>query len=209
MSNYEKRLDGVIHLGEFKTDDDVEVRTKMGDVVTNGKVCSKNSSGLIIKESSGGTRFCSGRMYLFARKTVTESMDTHLDERVRQKLQSLNEAGDTVPDNTGAKKMGDDDDEKEKKDKSKDIDPKEKDQKEKDDDEEETIDVDQLPGDIKASIITTDKMDESQLNSVLSDISDAALKALKRAKVSESELFGVVQKISDAANKILSGKKQK
>jgi len=139
---------------------------------------------------------------------------------VREKLSSMGEAGDPTPSNTGAKpidKNATDDEYKDKDgEKAKDSGDKKDDKKPEKDDEKDddavadpdsSIDTENLPDDIKQAIVSAKDMDEGQLNSVLSDISDAALKALKRSGVADGELFGLVQKISDSSFEVLTGKK--
>jgi hypothetical protein len=140
--------------------------------------------------------------------------DKSLDSRVEIKLAQM-EAGDIQP---GAKgKAGgamlpsndgddedDDDDVEKKKDDGED--------KTKDDEGKKpvaktgsAIDPDKLPEDIKRSILSAKQMDEGQLNGVLSELSDAVMKSLKRAGVKETEIFGLVAKINNAAFRILTG----
>lgn len=230
MLEYEKRLDNTIPSGHFHDGADVEVRTKMGSVVSAGQVMSVMPWGLIVRESTGATTFYAENLYLFASlnedpPTVVQNqlLDMSLDARVQEKLVAMGEAGDPTPSDTGAKPIDPDatDDEYKDKDgeknkggdsddKKDDKDPDDKDKKKKKDavvDPESAIDTDKLPDDIKGAIISTKDMDEGQLNGVLSDISDAALKALKRTGVSESEIFELVQKISDSSFEVLTGKK--
>jgi len=143
---------------------------------------------------------------------------------VQKKLIDMGEAGDPTPGETGAKPLDpkatdddykDKDGEKGKKggdsgDKKDDEKPGKKDDEKKKDavaDPDSAIDTDQLPDDIKQAIISTKDMDEGQLNGVISECSDAALKALKRTGIAETEVFGLVQKISDALFEVLTGKK--
>jgi hypothetical protein len=223
MLEHEKRLDDVVPAGKFGDGEAVEIRTKMGTTVSRGNVLSVTPFGLIVRESTGDTKFYKDTLYLFASletepPTVVKDQlhDASLDARVQAKLASMSEAGDPTPDDTGAKpidpnatdadykdKDGDDKDDEEKKPEKKDDDKKKKAVA----DPESSIDTDKLPDDIKAAIISTHEMDEGQLNNVLRDISDAALKSLKRTGISESEIFGIIQKINDASFEVLTGKK--
>jgi len=228
---YEKRLDDTIPHGKFGDEEAVEVRTKMGSVVTTGRVMSVMPFGLIVRDTIGETKFFAEGLYLFASlerdpPTVVKDQlhDVSLDARVQRKLSTMGEAGDPTPSETGGKpidpkakddeykdkdgekdKKGDDSDKKKKDEK-----PEKKDDKKKKDavaDPESAIDTEKLPDDIKQAIISTNEMDEGQLNGVLSDISDAALKALKRTGIAEGEIFGLIQKINDASFEVLTGKK--
>jgi len=229
MLEHEKRLDDVVPAGKFGDGEAVEIRTKMGTAVSRGNVMSVTPFGLIVRESTGDTKFYKDSLYLFASletelPTVVKDQlhDASLDARVRAKLASMAEAGDPTPDDTGAKPIDpnakdadykDKDGEKDK-DGGEEKDDEEKKPEKKDDgkkkavaDPESSIDTDKLPDDIKRAIISTHEMDEGQLNNVLSDISDAALKALKRTGISEAEIFEIVQKINDASFEVLTGKK--
>ena len=230
---YENRLDDIVPHGKFGDEEAVEVRTKMGSTVANGHVLSVLPFGLIVRESTGETRFYSESLYLFSSlegepPVVVQNQlnDTSLDARVNMKLISMGEAGDPTPDNTGAKPIDPDasDDEYSDNDGEKENDAdsvvggKKNDDDEKDDNDDNgkkkkgvanpdsSIDVEKLPKDIKDAIIKSDEMDEGQLNGVLGDVSDAAMKALKRAGLSETQLFGLVQKISDSVYNVLTGK---
>lgn len=226
MIGYGKRLDDVIPAGKFGDGEDVEVRTRMGNIISQGVVQSVTPFGLVVKENTGSIRFFSERVYLFASlvdepPTIVANQlnDMSLDSRIEAKLRGIDEAGDPTPAETGAKPIDPNakDDEYTDKDGKKDVDTKTKDdEKEKEEkpekkdgavaDPSSSIDTDNLPDDVKQSIVKTQDMDESQLNGVLSDISGAAMKALKRTSVSETELYGIVQKINDASYKVLTGK---
>jgi|GEM_PF-2689985 len=229
--DHERRLDDTIPAGKFGDGEAVEIRTKMGVAHARGTVFSVTPFGLIVRESTGDTKFYKSDLYLFASlevdpPTVVQDQlhDTSLDARVQQKLIAMGEAGDPTPADTGAKPLdpnASDADYKDKdgeKDKDGGDDDKDKDdpEKKKDDDKgkkkavadpESSIETDNLPDDIKKAIISTKDMDETQLNGVLSDISDVTLKGLKRNGVSEREVFSIVQKINDAAFEVLTGKK--
>jgi hypothetical protein len=227
MLEHERRLDNTIPHGQFGDGEGVEVKTKMGSTKTQGIVMSVLPSGLIIRESTGETKFYNEGIYLFTSlerepPVVVQNQlhDMSVDQKVRQKLIAMGEAGDPTPDNTGARPLdpdakddeyGDKGDDKSTKD---DYGDKEKDDskgdKKKSDavaDPDSSIDVEKLPDDIQHAIITTDEMDESQLNGVLSDISNATLKALKRTGIDERQIFGLVQKINDASYAVLTGEK--
>jgi len=223
MLEHENRLDNTIPAGKFGDEEGVEVRTKMGSVITTGHVMSVMPFGLIVRESTGDTKFYAENLYLFASlegppPTVVKDQlnDMSLDSRVQKKLIDMGEAGDPTPGETGAKPLdpkATDDDYKdkdgEKGKKGGDSGDKKDDEKKKDAvaDPDSAIDTDQLPDDIKQAIISTKDMDEGQLNGVIRECSDAALKALKRTGIAETEVFGLVQKISDALFEVLTGKK--
>jgi hypothetical protein len=165
-------------------------------------------------------------------RVVNVLTDMSLDARVEAKLKAMGEAGDPGSDSSGASKIepgadekGDrakdaepskpekDDPDAGKKDDDKKLEPSKK-KKEKETDKEpvaktdSSVDVDDLPDDIKNAIVSSSEMDEAQLNSVLGEISDAAMKGLKRSNVKETEIFGLVQQIQDATYEILTGKEK-
>ena len=49
-------------------------------------------------------------------------------------------------------------------------------------------------------------MNEDQLNGVMAEIGDAAVKSLKRANVKDTEIYGVAAKVQNAVFRILTGK---
>lgn len=225
MLEHEKRLDNTVPAGQFGDGEGVEIKTRMGSTVTRGHVLSVTPFGLVIRETSGETKFYKDGLYLFASlerepPTVVKDQlhDMSVDQKVKHKLAAMGEAGDPVPDQTGAKPMDPDanDDDYKGKDTEKDKDDNEpgkkkddeKDGKKKDAvaDPDSSIEVEKLPDDIKQGIISANDMDEAQLNGVLSEISDAALKALKRTGIAETQIFGLVQKINDVTFKVLTGK---
>ena len=229
------RLDDAVPAGKFGDGEAVEVQTKMGGMVACGSVFSVTPFGLIVRESTGDTKFYKDDLYLFRSLETDPPMvvkdqlhDASLDSRVQAKLATMKEAGDPTPSDTGAKPIDPDATSDEYKDKDgrdatkgdreddkedeKKVAKKDKEKKGKDDavvDPDSSVDTNNLPDDIQQAIVTKDEMDESQLNNVLSDISDAALKALKRTGLAETQLFGLVQEISDASFQVLTGKKMK
>jgi len=206
---FENRLDDTISFSQFVDGEGVEIRTKMGNVLASGYVMSVVPNGLIVRESSGDTKFYSNMFHLFAslekKYSVTDENQLHdmsLDDRVNRKLKSMKEGDDVdTDDKTGAKPLDPNYVPKNKEDTVKDA------KKNSMIDPDSSVDVSKLPSDIKSKILTTDKIDEFQVNSVLGDITNAALKALKRNGVSEIEIFGLVQKIGDASYEILVGEK--
>lgn len=170
-------------------------------------------------------------------KVANVLIDMSLDARVEAKLKSMGEAGDPSPESSGAAKIEpgadekgerdkekgkeekpekpeqDDADAGKKDDEKKDKEPEKKKEKKDDDkppaaDTGSAVNVDDLPDDIRDAIVSSKEMDEGQLNSVLGEISDAAMKGLKRSNVKETEIFGLVQQIQDATYEVLTGKKK-
>jgi len=230
MLEHERRLDNMVPFNAFVDGEEIEVSTKMGASVTKGHVMSVVPTGIIVRESNGGTRFCSEQLYLFS--SLDEKMsveidnqlndtadDNSLDARIKNKLAAMSEAGDPSSSNTGAEPIDknasdaeykDKDGEDSKKSKPAKKEPKEEPKKEPKKevaDPDSSIDVDNLPDDIKTAIITTDEMDASQLNGVIGEISDVALKALKRVGIRETSIFDIMKKINDSVYEILTGEK--
>jgi len=230
---HEKRLDGTVQAGDIGVGEQVEVRTKMGNPVATGTVHGATPFGIILKESDTVLNFYSEELYLFSipepdlEVQVTNLLtDMSPDARVERRLKDMEEAGDPQP--TGPKgvakpiekgnkndkgKEDDKEDEEEKPDeKEPEKEPPQPEPKPEDDDKmpvaqpEASIDTEKLPEDIKRAIIDAKQMDKEQLNNVMSEISDAAMKGLKRAGVKEQRLFGVVQQIQNSVYKILTGK---
>jgi len=220
---HEDRLANTVLSGDIGINEMVEVRTKMGSLVSQGEVVSSTPWGIVVKEGTS-QNFYTDRLYLFSvvepelQEIASDLLtDISLDSRVETRLAQM-EAGDMQPGGkgsaAGATVSDDDDDDDDEKDKEK----KDKEKKDGDDEEEpdddsevaaakpgSAIDPDKLPEDIKKSILSAKQMDEEQLNGVLGEISDAAMKALKRTGVKETEIFGLVNKIQHSAYRVLTG----
>ena len=215
---HESRLDNVVDCGEIGIGETVDVRTKMGSLIGGGDVIGQNPFGLIVRDNNGSDVFFSSKFHLFS--VVENDVDVRVanvitdmspDDRVELKLRTMSERGDAGGDaGKGSAKPIEKADGK---------DGKDGDSGDADDAQggeggpvaspDTAVDTDALPDDIKKAIIRYDQMDASQLQSVLSEISDAAMKSLKRAGVRETEIFGVVQKIQDASYGVLTGKTAK
>jgi hypothetical protein len=182
-------------------------------------VISHSSVGIVVE----GCVFFDKDLYLFAQKSEEGRVES-LDERVSRKLISLGEGNlvfeveklDDKEDNSGKDGgkgggVSDQDDGDEKR-LVRDV---EKDKKKTDDEPEpiakpgSSVDVDSLPDDIKKAVVSTETMDEDQLNSVLSEIGDSVVKSLKRANVKDTELYTVTGKIQSSVYNILTGKRPK
>jgi len=228
---HESRLDSAVDAGHFCDGESVEVRTMMGSPVGEGVVLSTTPFGLIVRESSGDTKFYKRDLYLFVSPVVNPSMvvsnelnDQSIDARVRRRLATMGEAGD-VPDKKssakeletdkeGAKKGGkkggkkpEDDSEKSDEKDGEDADEKvDKKGDKRGSGDDSSVDVSQLPDDIKGAVSTTNELDDSKVNSIMGEISSAAVKAMKRNDIDETEIFGKVEDIQKAVYKILTGK---
>jgi len=217
---HEGRLDGAVDVGQFCDGEYVEIRTMMGTTVSEGTVLSTTPFGLIVRNSAGETRFFKEDLYLFTSPRVPSSvvvsnelMDQSIDARVQRRLAAMGEAGDDKSKDSAAKQMepsdkegdGEGDKEGKEKDDSK-GEKKGKKEVEAPKDDEAAVDVDNLPPDIKNAISSTNELDDSKVNSVMGEISSAAVKAMKRVDIDETEIFGKVEKIQDAVYKILTGK---
>jgi len=72
---------------------------------------------------------------------------------------------------------------------------------------ETKVDVDALPETIKKKIVGVKGLDEAQRDRVLSEISDAALRALKNVGVKDIEIYKTVSRIQEAVSPVLQQKK--
>ena len=217
---HEKRLDNAVNPGALGVGERVEIRTLMGNPVVFGEVRGATPFGVIVRESEGKPEaFYSSTMYLFAvveqdvEVQVTNMLtDMSPDARVHAKLVAMGEAGEDDKAKAGSSAVPIDKDDKDDKDDKKKKEDEPEEEEVVDDEEgppanpESSIDVKELPADIQKAIISSEKMDEGELNSVLGEISDAAMKGLKRASVKETEIFGLVQKIQASVYRILTGK---
>jgi len=211
---YEDRLDGAVDAGAIGIHEKVDIRTKMGVPVATGEVIGNNPFGIILREHG----FFDRDLYLFVPLTDRPGIrplnivNSSPDERV---MEGLRRRGESVP-IYEAEKLDDKDGEVEDGDK-KDDDKKslkvDKDKKKKDVPEaepiakpESSVDVDELPDDIKKAVISTTQMTEDQLNGVLGEIGDITVKSLKRANVKDTEVYGVASRVQNSIYRILTGK---
>jgi len=214
---FESRLDNVVDAGSIGIGERVDVRTKMGIHVTTGEVIASNPFGLVLRE--GG--FFDRELYLFApleetpKIQVMNGLQSDIDGRVAEKLRNMGEAErlvfeveklDSKDDNVDDKK----DDKKDSEDDIEDdadadkVDTK-KDEKQPLAKPESSVDVEKLPEDIKKSVVSTTQMNADQLNSVLSEIGDSTVKALKSANVKDTEIYSTAAKVQNAVHRILTG----
>jgi hypothetical protein len=221
---HEERLDGAVAAGEAGIGELLDVRTKMGNSLAYGEVMSSTPFGVVLRQEDGADHFYAEQYHLFFAVTpdlevVDGNMlsDSSPDARVRAKLSAMGEAGDPQPGGGGHAKTldkaggPDSDDTAPGEDDSENGDdkPPEKPPEPTGDKPlakpESAVDVEALPQDIKDAVISTNQMDKEQLNSVLSELSDAAMKGLKRVGVAETEIFGTVQRIQNSAYRVLTG----
>lgn len=206
---FEGRLDNTVDAGTIGIGERVDIRTKMGNHVATGDVIANNPFGIFLKEHG----FFDRDLYLFApleenpvlrpSNMLISSPDDRVAERLRR-------AGEDVPiyeaDKLDDKVDGKEGDEKKDSDDSTDM----LDKKDSDDDNvpianpDNSVDVDNLPDDIKKSIINTTQMNDDQLNSVMSEIGDSTVKSLKRAGVKDTEIYGIASRVQNAIYKILT-----
>lgn len=206
---FEGRLDNTVDAGTIGIGERVDIRTKMGNHVATGDVIANNPFGIFLKEHG----FFDRDLYLFApleenpvlrpSNMLISSPDDRVAERLRR-------AGEDVPiyeaDKLDDKVDGKEGDEKKDSDDSTDM----LDKKDSDDDNvpianpDSSVDVDNLPDDIKKSIINTTQMNDDQLNSVMSEIGDSTVKSLKRAGVKDTEIYGIASRVQNAIYKILT-----
>lgn len=199
---HEGRLDGAVDFGAIGIGEMIDVVTLMGSPVATGEVVATSPFGLSLNNGA----FYRGDLHLFVPLVETPTIvaaDAILsgpDDRVASKLKSLGEA---VPMFEAEKLDNRDEDEKE-------------------DDESEnpvekiplanpdsSVDVDKLPGEIRKAVVATTQMDSEQLNSVMSEIGDSVVKALKRVNVKDTEVYVAAARIQRAIYRILAGKSLK
>lgn len=209
---HEGRLDKAIDPGSIGVGETVDIHNRMGVPVATGDVIATTPFGLVLKEG-----FFNRDLYLFVPVSIGEpesKVDGMLldgpDARVAAKLAVTGEmapvyeadkfadSDDDEPENGSKDDKEDGGDEKEPKDDmSVDKEPLAK--------PESSVDVDKLPEDIKKAVVSTTQMNAEELNGVLADIGDSAVKALKRVNVKDTEIYGVANKIQNAIYRILTG----
>jgi hypothetical protein len=211
MLVHEDRLVNATPCGAIGVGEQVTVTTRMGAHVSVGEVIGSTPFGLSIREGDDDHRiekFYASDFYLFsvsepeqpvvATKVLDDTSEMSPDERVEYKLR-MSEGGEPDPKGGGRQAVEPDDEEggtgqDEKQPKRSVAEP------------ESVVDVSKLPKDIQKAIISTDELDTDQLNMVLGQISDAAMKSLKRANIKETELYGIVDEIQAVVYKVLTGK---
>jgi len=208
MLLHEDRLEGAVGASVIGLGETVRVTTKMGEHVENGRVKAGSHLGLLLVCSDGEREvenYYSDKFYLFipeARQDRPVALredprkhsitDMSPDDRVRLKLEQEPEGPDVAagePEEPEQEVMPDD---------------AAAEPEEPADAENTSVDVEALPDDIKAAIITTKEMDPEGVNTMLTLVGDAAVKGLQKAGVAQTEMLGVAQKIQDAAYAVLT-----
>lgn len=205
---HERRVDGAVHPGALGVGETVEVRTLMGNVVGRGDVCGVTPFGVTIAEDGTNYRFYLADFFLFVPESqelphVASNLlaDAHPDARVAAKLHRVNEQDSPEAAGNNAEPVDDEEDAPAEE-------PTPAEQGAVADDSS-SVDVDQLPDDIKKAVVTVQKLDGDQMNYVLAQAGQALMSALRRSNVSEAELHGLVQKSQNAIYRILTGKPAK
>jgi hypothetical protein len=201
---YESRLDNTVDASSLGVGERVDVRTKMGVTVETGNVIASNPLGAALDSGN----FYNRDLYLFAphvvKPVVEIQNDLHgmsVDDRAYQKMLKMGivmEADKTPSDSeidaredpkNPEKKSVDKDSEKEgSKDGKSDKETGEKDGAEK-------FDTEKLPDDIKQAISSASKINDAQVESILSDIGDASMKSLRAINVTSEELYRLAGEI--------------
>ena len=71
------------------------------------------------------------------------------------------------------------------------------------------IDVDRLPARVRKRLVGIAELDEDQIDRILSDVSEAALRSMKSVGVPSKEIFKKVVEIQDAVRSVLDPSKKK
>ncbi len=205
---FESRIDGAVPCGKLGIGETVEVRTLMGQAVARGEVYSSTPFGVTLRENGTNHKFYLGDFFVFIpeesvlpEEPTNMLVDDHPDARVRAKLRSVEEDGDQG----GEEAAGNNAEPVDDKEKAPAEDPTPAAQGAVADDAS-SVDVDQLPDDIKKAVVTVQKLDGDQMNYVLAQVGQALMSALRRSNVSEAELHGLVQKAQNSIYRILTGK---
>jgi len=232
---HERRVDGAVNPGALGVGETVEVRTLMGDVVGRGDVYGVTPFGVTISEDGTNHKFYQADFFLFVPEAqelphVASNLlaDAHPDARVAAKLHRVSgscsrPAGMQEMDGlSGAgsqdrMRVNEQDSPEAAGNNAEPVDDEEDAPAEEPTpaeqgavaDDSSSVDVDQLPDDIKKAVVTVQKLDGDQMNYVLAQAGQAMMSALRRSNVSEAELHGLVQKSQNAIYRILTGKPAK
>lgn len=204
---FEGRLDNAVDAGAIGIGETVDIRNKMGESVYTGDVVASTPLGLSFNDGN----FYDRDLYIFvpiveAPHVVSNQLLSSPDDRVEYKMR-IGEAEKLDKANSGDEKKDPEDDGD---DSGKDSEIGKKTKPKKNDDEDNAplantdsaVDVNSLPEDIRKAVISTVQMNEDQMQSVLSDIGDAAIKALKRVNIKEQEIYLAVSEIQNASEEI-------
>lgn len=202
-----RRVDGAVAPGTLGVGETVEVRTRMGELVGRGDVYGTTPFGVTLREDGVQMRFYQADYFLFLPEQqelpeVAANLlaDAHPDARVQAKLRRVQEQEQESPEAAGNTA--------EPVDAGGDAPAEEPTPAEQGAvaDDASSVDVDQLPADIKKAVVTVQKLDGDQMNYVLAQAGQALMSALRRSNVSEAELHGLVQRAQNAIYRILTGK---
>jgi len=86
---------------------------------------------------------------------------------------------------------------------------KKSDKKQSPRDDENEVNPSQLPQDIRDRVVGIEGLDEEQVNKVLIDVNDAAMKSLRRVGVKEIDIYNAVGEIQGAVLTVLEKRKAK
>jgi len=191
--------------------DVVKISTLMGHEVAKGVAIWQNDIGVFV-ENIGFYRHDLYDIILLS--SIDESSELEFtddlltfNERVARKLQDLGEANaiddddqkvNTKTDKKSSKKQVDDNQKQSVNDKDTGVEGLP---------DVNSIDPESLPLDIQKSVVASKDLTDEQLNSVLSDIGDVAVKALQRVNVKDTEVYKLVAKIQDAVHNTLKKEK--
>lgn len=181
MTVEKNRVDNTVYFGNIGIGEKVHVKTLMGNHICVGDVVLSSPFGVMIKENtSGNEAFFSGDLYLFS------------VEEAEPPTVVVNDLSGMSPDERVAFKL------------------KKMVESESDNGGEEDgyPDIDKLPDAIKRSITVSGNLTNEKINSVLSEIGEAAMRALKRVGIREDELFGLVSQIQKKVAKVLEFEKK-
>jgi len=186
---HEDRLNQAVESERLIVGETVVVVTKTGTFVCEGEVYSISLGGVHVRLADGKR----GRVYdpsLYSFVSVVETSEAS----VKSPDNVLNDTNGT---NVPVKKDTDD------------VNPQKKPEKPERKSsgkgiEAGDVDVDKLPPSVKKKIVGSNQLSEEHLQSVLSEIGDAAMRSLRRVGVREDEVYGMVSSVQKAALKVLS-----
>lgn len=160
----------------------VSVTTKMGNHVVEGEVVSTTRLGAVVR-AGGKDMFCRDEFHTFVPQHAeqpppmvpVDNVVLDVDARVQEKLK-LSEQEDEGD--------ADEDDKKDGMKQSKSVSPQ------------------GLPQDIQQAIVSSRDLTAEQVNKVLSEISNAAMKSMKRIGVQEIEIYPMITKIQNSISEV-------
>ena len=207
---FEDTLEASFHPDEVTPGQDVRVVTKMGRTIFEGRYMSIFGGHFAVRGGGEQRTFrCDLHELVIVPAGVPERVEPTLRE-VDDPSGTTDSAGDkdaskATPEQIQAgPPSGSPGGKPPKKSKAKEREDSPKDKQDKS--AKAGIDTSKLPPSVASKIVGVKNLEPEQLNRVLSEMGEAALRALKKAGVKETEVYGLVHRLQAASKEVLTKK---